>query len=108
MSGHNLDRTLPPGDRDDAPAFDLGEAIRGTPLAPEAPTLTDDTTAARIARLIPFVTEANKALMESLRLLSAGHRADARSAMDRCSKLLTEAAPLARLLANPPATRAKE
>lgn len=114
MSGHNLERTLPPGDRDDAPTFDLGDAIRDTPLdqtpdVPLAPSLrANDPEAARLKKLERHASEGLKEMCAAFRLLSEHDRLAYRGAISRCALLLTEAASLARLLADPPASRAKE
>src|SRR4051812_6567423 len=99
MSGHNVARTLPPGDRDDAPSFDLGGAIRDTPLVhDDAPPLTDETDAARLAKLSRTTAEGHNQLTEALRLLAEGKHQLYAAAISRCADLLTEAAALSRVL----------
>lgn len=82
-----------------APAAYAAQAAQvALPVGDDAPPLTDETDAARLAKLGRFTTEANKELMEALRLLAEGHHRGYAAALSRSSQLLTEAASLSRLL----------
>lgn len=93
MSGANAARSLPPGDRDEAPEL---------PIEPErhddAPPLTDETDEARLHRLGRHFAEATKHFTTAVIMLAAGKSQAYASAMSRCATDLTEAASLSRLL----------
>lgn len=90
-----IDRSQP-RERDDAPEFSLDRAP--PPIHDDAPPLHDETDSARLAKLGRHVTEANKELMEALRLLAEGKHDGYAGALRRSSDLLTEAAALSRVL----------
>lgn len=92
MSGHNLARTLPPTDRDEAPDL-LTHAVHD-----DAPPLTDETDEARLAKLTRYHADATRFLGEALRLLAAGKHQAYAAAMHCCATNLTEAAALSRVL----------
>lgn len=93
-----IDRSQPrePADLGARPADD--ELPLPPPRHDDAPPLTDETDTARIMRLGRHLTEANKELLEGLRLLSEGKHGLYGAAMKRCADHLTEAGPLSRLL----------
>ncbi len=100
-----IERSLPAGDRDDAPIMPARDPIAD---AFDRPALTDDVATLRLTRLTRHMADAQRHILESLRLLAEGRHCDFRVAMSGCAANLTEAAPLARLLASPPRDRRKE
>jgi hypothetical protein len=94
MSGANAALSLPPGDRDDAPA----PARPRLPLGDDAPPLTDETDEARIGRWIAAHATATRYMGEALALLAAGRHAQYASALHHYDKANTEAGALARVL----------
>lgn len=101
-----LEKSLPPGDRDDdAPELDLDAAAAPDP-AP-APTLNDPVDGGRWARCLRHHHDAGHQLNEALLALSLGRYADARSALAKFDHHATSAATLSRLLADPPLMRAR-
>lgn len=92
MSGHNLARTLPPGDRSDAPELPI------EPVHDDAPPLHDETDEARIARWYAAHAVVTRYLGEALALLAAGRHARYAAALHHYDKANTEAGALARVL----------
>jgi hypothetical protein len=121
MSGHTAVFGLPPRDRDDAPmlalspeplppapdenAFAFEPSRRDEPVMPAAAPI-DSNEAMRVARLSRFLAEAQRELVTALLRVAENDKDGFRGAMRRCSQLLKDAAPLSRLLADPPTTRA--
>jgi len=96
-----IERSLPARDRDETPVCPDGDLD-----AFERSPLSEDIDARRLMRMTRHVADGQRLLLEALRLRAEGRHSDYRVAMHGCAANLTEAAPLARLLASPP--RAKE
>lgn len=92
MSGANAARTLPPGDRDEAPELPI------EPRHDDAPPLTDETDEGRLARLTRHHADGTRHMGEAMRLLAAGKHQAYAASMSRCATELTEAASLSRIL----------
>lgn len=111
MSGPNAARTLPPGDRDDAPSFDLGPALQDMPLVedapPAGPTHHPDIVL-RVADAMRHLNEAHHHLDEALIAFALRNEADMRAAFARCDFHASKAATRSRLLADPPLLRARK